>query len=64
MDLPRWRIERRGDAVVSWSCNQDLSEVCLRLQRDHEITELVVSDSVKRSEWAEIGRSLRGVAKQ
>ena len=61
-DLPRWRIERRGDAVVSWSCNQHLAEICLRLQRDHEITELVVSDSVKRSEWAEIDQSLRRAA--
>jgi hypothetical protein len=41
---PHWRLDRRGDAVVSWACNDDLAEVCRRLQRHFEVTELVVRD--------------------
>lgn len=29
---PDWRIERRGDAVVTWSCHDHLAKVCARLQ--------------------------------
>lgn len=41
-DLPVWSIERRGDAVVSWSCSLHLHEVFRELQRPHERTALVV----------------------
>lgn len=41
-DKAEWRIHRRGDAVVSWACNLHLAEECHRLQRDFEVTELVV----------------------
>jgi hypothetical protein len=58
---PRWRVERVGDAAVSWACDPHLAEVCHRMQCDPEITELVVSDHVKRREWREIGDSLGGV---
>lgn len=39
---PQWTIDRRGDAVVSWACGNDLAAVCDDLQRDYEVTELVV----------------------
>lgn len=39
---PRWVIERRGDAVISWACDAHLAEVCLALQRAWERTALVV----------------------
>jgi hypothetical protein len=38
-----WRIDRRGDAVVSWADDAHLAEVCVSLQRDWETTELVVT---------------------
>ena len=40
---PTWRIVRRGDAVVSWACQDDLSTVCFGLQRDWEKTQLIVT---------------------
>lgn len=55
---PRWRLDRIGDAIVSWACDQDLADVCHRLQRDPEITELVITDVVKRREWIGISQSL------
>jgi hypothetical protein len=58
---PRWRLERRGDAVVSWACNDHLAVVASGLQRDWEITELVVTDSVKRREWIDIAETLDGI---
>ena len=39
---PAWRLDRTGDAVVSWACADHLSTACERLQRDHEITELTI----------------------
>jgi hypothetical protein len=36
-----WRMDRRGDAAVSWSCNVDVDAVLLRLQRGSG-TEIVV----------------------
>ena len=38
-----WRIERTGDAVISWADSEHLARVCLRLQRVSERTELTVS---------------------
>lgn len=39
---PRWVIERRGDAVITWACDAHLAEVCLALQRAWERTGLAV----------------------
>lgn len=50
---PHWRIERWGDAVVTWACDTDLAEVCERLQRDHEVTKLSVQDVRKLRELAD-----------
>jgi hypothetical protein len=49
---PHWRIERWGDAVVTWACDPHLSEVCERMQRDNEVTKLSVKDARKQREWA------------
>lgn len=40
--IPWWRIDRVGDAVVSWACKAHLSEVCWGLQRPFHRTELLV----------------------
>lgn len=61
-DDPHWSVERWGDAVVTWACDTDLSEVCERLQRDHEVTRLSVEDMRKAREWAGIGRALNKIA--
>lgn len=58
---PRWNVLRRGDAVVSWACDKHLAEVCSRLQRDSEVTELVVRDDRKACEWAGIHRDLERI---
>lgn len=46
---PRWSLLRHGDAVVSWACDTGncLSLVAVSLQRDWEVTELVVRDRRK-----------------
>ena len=49
---PHWYIMRRGDVVVSWACDSHLSEVCERLQRDREVTTLLVTDYRKAREQA------------
>ncbi len=49
---PHWTIMRRGDVVVSWACDSHLATVCERLQRDFEVTELIVRDSRKARKWA------------
>jgi hypothetical protein len=44
-DVPWWRIERRGDVIVSWACFSHLPDVCLMMQRsDGQKTELVVTE--------------------
>lgn len=58
-DDPTWRITRRGDVVTSWACDTHLPVVCDRLQRDWEITELVVVHQRKQREWSDINRTLR-----
>lgn len=55
---PHWHIMRRGDVVVSWACDDHLSTVCERLQRDREVTELIVSDSRKARERAAADRHM------
>lgn len=49
---PHWYIMRTGDVVVSWACDGHLAEVCARLQRDREVTELTVTVSRKARERA------------
>ncbi len=43
--LPDWRLERRGDAVVEWSCDTHLPGVAEMMQRSGERTELVLKQS-------------------
>lgn len=31
--LPDWRVTRLGDAVVTWACNEHLSQACERFYR-------------------------------
>lgn len=38
-----WRIERYGDAVVSWACGPHLAAECAHLQRSRERTRLEVT---------------------
>jgi hypothetical protein len=40
---PDWRLERRGDAVVTWTCGDHLVLVLWQLQRPVERTEIVVT---------------------
>ncbi len=58
---PLWRITRRGDVATTWACEPHFTLVALELQRDHEITELVVIHSPKAREWVEIASSLEAV---
>jgi hypothetical protein len=39
---PVWVIERRGDAVVAWSCDTHLAAICAEMQRWWEDTRLIV----------------------
>lgn len=50
-----WRIDRRGDAVVAWSCDSDLAAVLLSLQRSWESSELVVELVVRVTHGERIG---------
>lgn len=59
---PHWTVTRIGDVVTSWACDGHLGQVCGRLQRDHEVTELVVKDYRKACEWAAIRRALNRLA--
>lgn len=59
---PRWNITRIGDVVTTWACDEHLAGACDGLQRDFEITQLVVRDARKMREWAAIGRSLEQIA--
>jgi hypothetical protein len=61
---PLWRIERWGDAVVSWACAVHLCIVCEGLQRDWEITQLSVYPAAKRTEWAQLGHRLNQIAEE
>ena len=54
---PHWTIMRRGDVVTSWACDDHLAVVCGRLQRDFEVTELIVRDSRKARERAAAARA-------
>lgn len=41
--LPTWRLDRHGDAVVDWSCDQHLAGVAEMLKRPHERTQLTLT---------------------
>lgn len=56
---PKWTITRNGDVATSWACADDLDRVMDLLQRDHEVTQLVVRNRPKAIEWAELGAALR-----
>jgi hypothetical protein len=58
----RWNLTRRGDVVTTWACDAHLAVAADRLQRDHEVTELVVRDTRKAQEWAGISRALDRIA--
>ena len=55
-------VTRRGDGVVSWACPQHLAAVCDGMQRDDEVTELVVVLVAKLLEWLRLGARLEGIA--
>ena len=59
---PRWNLTRLGDVVTTWACDGHLAIAAAGLQRDHEVTELVVTDARKAREWAGIGRALNSIA--
>lgn len=61
---PHWMITRKGDVVTSWACDLHLATVCERLQRDFEVSELVLIHFRKAREWSDIDRTLRGIAKE
>jgi hypothetical protein len=41
--VTRWRLERVGDAVVTWACDRHLVTVVEELQRPNELTEVHVT---------------------
>lgn len=59
---PRWNLVRRGDVVTSWACDGHLAQVADGMQRDSEVTELIVTDCRKAREWAGITRALDEIA--
>jgi SH3-like domain-containing protein len=60
---PEWRILRRGDAAVSWACDAHLAQECIAMQRDWEVSELVITLAQKTREWAHIGAALEKARK-
>ncbi len=61
---PAWSITRRGDVAASWACDVDLAAACRRLQRDWEVTELVVEHYAKAVEWASIAVDLESIVRE
>lgn len=53
-----WRITRRSDDAAAWACPQHLSAVCDGMQRDDEVTVLLVVLTAKLVEWLELGARL------
>jgi len=41
-EQPTWRLDRYGDAVVSWACNRHLAVVAHSLQREHGKTLITI----------------------
>lgn len=50
-----WRLDRVGDAVISWACNEHLPAVLEGLQRGHEVTEVVVRSRARIEEMRDDG---------
>lgn len=42
-EIPSWRLDRTGDAAVSWACSPHLAHVAADMQRDFERTELTLT---------------------
>lgn len=61
---PNWRVPRRGDAAVSWGCDEDVYTVLHGMRRDWEITELVVTNAAKRREWDSIDANLDAIKEE
>jgi len=53
-----WQVMRRGDVITEWACNEHLAAIADGMQRDFEVTELVVKHLAKAHEWGEIRRIL------
>jgi hypothetical protein len=49
---PHWEIVRRGDVVVTWACDEHLTAACDGLQREFEVTTLLVEDFRRLREGA------------
>lgn len=58
-----WRLTRLGDVATSWACDEHLHAVARDLQRDWEVTQIVIEDQRKLREHGEIRRMLDDVAK-
>jgi hypothetical protein len=61
---PRWNLTRRGDVVTTWACDGHLATAAAGLQRDHEVTAIIVCDARKAAEWAGITRTLNKIAEE
>lgn len=59
-----WSIERVGDVAHTWACEQHFTKVALYMQRDHEVTELIVVCHPRAVEWSEIQQSLDAIANE
>lgn len=62
-ESPDWRVVRLGDGVVMWACFAHLGPVCDALQRPWEISELLITNHRKLSEWNSIAAALESVAR-
>lgn len=49
-EMPEWRLDRHGDAVISWSCDEHLGAVMRGLQRPQDRRTEV---SVRPTSWNE-----------
>ncbi|MDT0353962.1 hypothetical protein [Pseudonocardia charpentierae] len=59
-----WQVTRRGDGAVCWACPQHLAAVCDEMQRDDEVTELVVVLIAKLVEWLQLGAHLEDITRK
>jgi hypothetical protein len=56
-------VVRLGDGWVTWACFAHLGQVCDSLQRPWEISELLITNHRKLSEWVSIAAALEAVAR-
>lgn len=59
---PVWTILRRGDVALTWACADHVHAAAVDMQRDWEVTELVIHLAAKAAEWAAIDQGLREIA--